>query len=280
MRYTGSNNHPRGNSLAVQPFSVAQPGFNGMSECMTEIEKGSNTFLALICCNYRSLVLAGDPDSVRKCIGVTSNKLVHIAFKPLKKYPVSDQAVLDDFSETCSKLAFGQCFKRIGICDDYARLIKRTDHVLAERVIDRGFAAYRRINLCQQSRRNLDERCATLKHRCSESNKVADHTTTERDQRSFAFRTPHQQGIENLVQRLPILVRFAIGQNDCVNSDLPSGQSCFECFKIKRRDYSVRDDDRFGLRKMCRDQIPLMEESGSDMDRITPMNKINMQRCL
>ena len=69
-----------------------------------------------------------------------------------------------------------------------ARLVERSDHVLAERVIDAGLAADRRIHLREQRRRHLHERHPALVDRRGEAGDVADHAAAERHERRRALR--------------------------------------------------------------------------------------------
>ena len=66
--------------------------------------------------------------------------------------------------------------------------MERTDHVLAERVVDPGLAADRRVDLSEQRRRDLDERHSALVDRRGKSRQVADDSAAERDHASSRVR--------------------------------------------------------------------------------------------
>ena len=58
---------------------------------------------------------------------------------------------------------------------DEAWLIERPDHVLAQRMVDTGLAADRRVDLGEQRRGNLEKRHATQVHGGCEAREVSDH---------------------------------------------------------------------------------------------------------
>ena len=89
--------------------------------------------------------------------------------------------------------------------------MERADHVLAQRMIDRGLAADRRVDLGEQRRRHLQQGHAPLIGRRGESGQIADDTAAERNQQSRAFGAQLEQARVDIVERRPILVRFAFG---------------------------------------------------------------------
>ena len=66
--------------------------------------------------------------------------------------------------------------------------MKRTDQILAMARIDPRLTTDRRVDLREKSRRDLDEVEAAPYARRRKAGKIADHTSTERNERSFLSR--------------------------------------------------------------------------------------------
>ena len=71
----------------------------------------------------------------------------------------------------------GKVFKRAQIAQYQLRLVKRTNHVFAQRVVDAGFATNGRIDLRQQGRRHLHKRHATHVAGSGKTCHITDHAT-------------------------------------------------------------------------------------------------------
>jgi hypothetical protein len=130
-----------------------------------------------------------------------------------------DQTVFDDFGQARPQFTIGQRIQGIGIGQHQFRLMEGPDHVLAERMIDRCLAAHRRINLRQQSRRDLDEGHAALK--TGRRKPVMSPTTPPPRASRVVDRSQRRcsRAVENRIQRLPVLELFAIGQDDLDDFD-------------------------------------------------------------
>ena len=135
---------------------------------------------------------------------------VHLRLEPRQERAVADRAVLDHFREARGELARRQRAQAIGVDQHGARLVERADHVLAERMVDAGLAAHRRVDLREQRRRHLHERHAALVDRRGESRDVADDAAAQRDQRGRALGAQFEQPCHHRLQRLPVLVGFAV----------------------------------------------------------------------
>jgi len=85
------------------------------------------------------------------------------------------------------------------------------DHVLPQRVIDRGLAADGGVDLCKERRRHLEQGHAALVSGRGESRQIADDAAAERHQQGRTFGAQLEQARVDIVERRPILVHFAVG---------------------------------------------------------------------
>ena len=157
-----------------------------------------------------------------------------------KNARVADRAVLDHLGEARGELAVGQRAQAVGVDQHGARLVERADHVLAERMVDAGLAADRRVDLREQRRRHLHERHAALVDRGGEAGEVADDAAAQRDQRRRALGPQLEEARQDVVQRRPGLVRLAVRDEDRLAGDARRGEA-----RAQRRE-PVRGDDRIG----------------------------------
>ena len=119
-------------------------------------------------------------------VGVAVVQRRDVRFDPVEEFAVGNCAGLDHFRDTRGEFARRQRLQRADIGDHRLRLIKRADHVLAERMIDAGLAAHRRIDLREQRGRHLDERHAAHVAGGGKTRHVADHAAAQRNQRGLA----------------------------------------------------------------------------------------------
>ena len=82
----------------------------------------------------------------------------------------------------------------------------------AERMVDRGLAAHRRVDLREQGRRNLDERDAALIDGGGEARDVAHNAAAQRDDCGAPLTAMLEQRVEQRVERLPVLMCFSVGR--------------------------------------------------------------------
>ena len=218
-----------------------------MAKSVAEIEQGAFTGFPFVGGDDLGLVAARAFDGLAQSGGVARQQRVQMRFQPVQKWAITDQSVLDHLGQTGAQFAVRQGSEGIGVRQHAARLIKRTDHVLAERMIDGGLAADRGIHLGQQRRRNLDEGHAALIAGRREASHVADHPAAESDDRAMPVEALIQQGGENFIQRLQRLVAFAVGQDDRLAAQL--GQRGADAFQIQRRHGDVADHQRLPASK-------------------------------
>ncbi len=95
---------------------------------------------------------------------------------------IADHAILHCLEQTRAVFALRQGRQHVGIDQHRQRLMKRADKVFACLQIDAGLAADGRVNLCQQSCRNLHHRNATHESRREESADIADDSAAESEQ--------------------------------------------------------------------------------------------------
>ena len=98
------------------------------------------------------------------------------------------------------------------------RLVEGADHVLAARMVDRGLAADRRVDLREQRGRHLHESDAALVDRGGEAGQVADHAAAQGDDQAVAPAARGEQGVEHLLHALPALRLLAVGNHDLGNA--------------------------------------------------------------
>ena len=125
---------------------------------------------------------------------VARQNLFHIGLEPVHERRVEREAVLDHLGEPGAQLAVGQRVERGHVRDHRARLMEGADHVLAARVVDRGLAADRGVDLREQRGRHLHESDAALVDRRGESGQVADHAAAQGDDQRHPGRGARRAG--------------------------------------------------------------------------------------
>src|ERR1700752_4214362 len=91
--------------------------------------------------------------------------------------------------------------------------MERADHVLGARVVDRRLAAYRRVDLREQCRGQLNEVDAALIARRSEPYEIADDAAAERDEAAVAVEAGLDEAIDDGRERRQGLVPLAVGND-------------------------------------------------------------------
>lgn len=181
---------------------------------------------------------------------------------------VAEQTVLDHFGQPRRQLAVRQRAQQRHIGQHQSGLIKRTNHVLAERMVDGGLAAYRGVHLRQQGGGNLDERCAALVAGGGKAGHVADNAAAQGDQGGLALGIGTQQRVENQIERLPVLVRFAIGQHDRHHLHALGLQRPLQARQIERGNGGIGDDGRLWNGQGRQQQFDLVQQSVADMNGV------------
>ena len=139
------------------------------------------------------------------------------------KSRIGDDAVFDHFVQAGTELTTRQGFEHDRIGNDQAWRVKRSDQVLAERVIDAGLPADRAVDLREQGRRHVHDRDAAQVRRRGEADEIADHAAADRDDHRRAIRLGLDQRIEQPRDGIEVLVALAVFDEDRrpVGADLP-----------------------------------------------------------
>ena len=190
------------------------------------------TALAFISSHNLSLDCARAFYGIGEGLFVTCFKCVDILFQPAKECGVVNQTVLDDFCQPCHELPVVQCIQCVGINQHTSGLVEGANHVFPKEMINAGFATDGRIYLRQQCCRNLKECHATLVTGCREAGYIADNTTAQCDQGTAAIKTLFQQGSEDNIKRVQILILLAIRQY--YGSDIKTGEHITDCVQVQR----------------------------------------------
>ncbi len=191
---------------------------------------------------------------------------------------VADRAVLDHFREARGELARRQRAQAIGVDQHGARLVERADHVLAERVVDAGLAAHRRVDLREQRRRHLHERHAALVDRRRESRDVADDAAAQRDQRGRALGAQFEQPRHHRLQRLPVLVGFAVRDLHRLRRDARGRQAFGQRREPVAGDRRVGHDDRLRDAALREQRTGAADDARADVDRIAALRERDLER--
>ena len=109
-------------------------------------------------------------------------------------------------------------------------------------MVDRGLAADRRVDLRKQRRRHLNERHAAHVAGRGEPGDVTDDAAAEREQNGLAITACREQGVEDCIQRGPILVRFAVRQFDHQHARVSGTKRGLQTRCVERRDGRVGHD--------------------------------------
>ena len=190
--------HADGHGFAVQQIRrVAIGGLERMTECVPEIEQGSDARLTLVFGHDGSFRTATGRHSMGDRSRVQRQDRLAMLFEPGKKVRIIDQAVFHDFRISRAKLACRQGFQQGCICDHQLGLVKGANRVLAARRVHRGFAADRGIDLGQQGRRHLHEFHAALHQAGRETGNITNHAATERNEYIAAVSRGFEQPVQD-----------------------------------------------------------------------------------
>ena len=142
--------HAVRHGLSVPESSVAGHSLYRVSYGVSEVQRSAQTTLALVLRDDGRLDPAGLCDDGDKGIRFSREDLGEVLTDPLKEFTARDDAVLDDFVEASAELSPRERLEqlRIGHHDD--GLVKRSDQVLAQRVIDADFSTDGAVDLGQE----------------------------------------------------------------------------------------------------------------------------------
>ncbi|CWO33391.1 Uncharacterised protein [Neisseria meningitidis] len=132
-----------GDGFSMQPSAVTHLGFNGVSEGVSEVEPCAYALFGFVLGDDVCLHLAAAVHGLGEFFPIERHQFGHMLFQPFKKADVAERAVFDDFRHTGGQFAGGQGVQRVQVGKHRLRLVKRANHIFAERVVDGGFAAHR-----------------------------------------------------------------------------------------------------------------------------------------
>ena len=234
----------------MQPLAISHAGLNGVAKGVTEVEDRAKTSLSFIGTHHLGFDFTAAPNRESQCDGITGSQLVQIGLDPVEKGRVGNGSVLDDFGQASTQFSLGQRLERIQIADHPLRLVKRTNHVLAQWMIDAGFPPDRRVNLGQQGRGNLHKRHPPHVTRRSKPSHVPDNTSTQGKQHRSSVTTLFKQGIEYQIESGPGFVNLTIRQNHLAHHRILSAQGVRQGLKVQRRNRLIGHDQRsLGVRQ-------------------------------
>ena len=158
---------------------------------------------------------------------------IDMAFQPSHEVHVVNRAVLDDFGQPRAEFTRRQSIERIEIADHQQRLVKRTNHVLAQGVIDTRLAAHGRIHLRQQCGGHLHKWDAAHIAGSCKPRHVAHHAPAKGKQHGIAIAAVLKEGIEDQVQGLPGFVCFAIREHHAVHLRIAGSKDAFQAPRVE-----------------------------------------------
>ena len=261
----------------MQPAAVTCRGLDGVPEGVAEVEQRALPALALVGRDHLGLVLAGATDGAGECFVVACEQGIEVRFEPFEKRVVADEPVLDHLGEARGQLAWRQGGERLRIGDDGARLVEGTDHVLAQRMIDRGLAADCRIDLGEQRGRDLHERDAALVAGGDETREVADHPAAERDDGRPALDAVRDEFAHEALEIGETLGTLAILDGEL--QVVAPAEVARHGLGVERSDHAVGDHDDLPGTDAGVQQLGVAEQPGADVDRVGPGIEIDGQNA-
>ena len=86
---------------------------------------------------------------MRERRAVARQQVIHVIFEPAHEIHVGNRPIFDDLGQASAEFALWQRIQRGKVTHHQLRLVERTNHVLAQRVVDGRLASHRRIHLRQ-----------------------------------------------------------------------------------------------------------------------------------
>jgi hypothetical protein len=206
--------HARGHRLPCSHDAVARRRLDRVPEGVAEVEQRARAGLALVLGDDLRLDLARAADRMGERLGVAREEAFRVRLDPREEFEVEDRAVLHHFGEARGEFARGQRGEGGGIRDHRIGLVEGAHHVLAERMVDRGLAAHRRVHLREERGGHLQVRDAALVGGRREAGDVADHAAAERDQDRPAVACASSSAAKMRSSVCQALVGLAVGQHD------------------------------------------------------------------
>jgi hypothetical protein len=130
-----------------EPVGIAGRCFEGVTECVTEIEQSSFSLLRFVGCDYASLGPAANFHGMKLRLSFTLLQVDKICVKPAIKVVVAQECILYDFSIACEELPLRQGPQQVQVGNNGRWLVEGPDEVLSLTCIDAGLATNRAIHL-------------------------------------------------------------------------------------------------------------------------------------
>jgi len=128
--------------FAVKPIAVSRRRLDRVAEGVAEIEQSAFARFSFVGHDDFHLDPATLVNGVQQRLRLARQQRCDVGFKPRKELGVANGAAFDHLRETRRKFAVRQRAQAIRIDQDGARLVECADHVLSERMVDAGLAAY------------------------------------------------------------------------------------------------------------------------------------------
>ena len=145
--------------------------------------------------------------------------------------------IFDHLSPAAGAFPLGKCVKRLRIDQHGLGLREDAHQVFAGRKIHGGFAAYARIDHCEERSRDLHAVDAAHPKRGSQTGEVADHAASERNHRRASREPERSKGFKRADEFSGRFGRFA-GRNH-VNAGTLWAECICRRAGIKRRNVGV-----------------------------------------
>ena len=217
-----------------QSVGKARLRLQRMAESMAEVKQRAQV-------ERLALVLGDDPrlhrnaggDGVFERGGFAGEHLRAVRFQPAEEGRIAQQAILEHLGITGAHFAIRQSAQHQRIDQHQRGLVEGADQVLARPRIDRGLAADRAVDLCQQRGRHLHEAAAALHDRAGEAHQITHHPAAECNHVILAGDAERQQPVAQLLQHAPGLGVLARFDHEPVGGIAGGGEIAFERFPVE-----------------------------------------------
>ena len=267
-------------AFAVQQRGVSGERLDGMAKRVSVVEESAPAGFPLILRDDLSLDLAGARDGVRQRRVVQRQQRIGILFQPLKELGVRYHTIFDDLRNSGLELALRERTQEIHVGQHRNRLMKRSDEILARRMIDGRLPANGGVDLRQQRRWNLDEVDAPLIGSRSETRDVTDDAAAERDESRRSVVPPGDQEIHDRTIVREILLTLAIRKGQHVDTGIHRGQGSLQRRESNLCDHIVGHDGHLRATHMAGQQLAIVDEARPDVNRVAPLAQGDGQRPL
>src|SRR5438445_8647952 len=115
---------------------------------------------------------------------------------------IANNSVFDDLGVTLTQLPWRKGIKRTDVGDHERRMMKCPNQILAQLDVHARFPADCAIDHCQQGRRNLNVRNATMKNRSDKSRNIADYAAAEPKNKRCSIKVGCNHFVANVLDHL------------------------------------------------------------------------------